>query len=141
MVRKRYAGVVVKSGDTVLLCKRSPEKKSFPNMWAIPAGKIEKGENTQDAARREFFEETSIDIDDKAISFVGILPVYSKENEIKSMMYVYLLESDERLEPDLDLAVDGHEHTEWGYFSLKTIETIQMGKYMSNLLKIILNKN
>ena len=39
---QRYAGVVLKKGNKVLLCKRSPEK-SLPNTWSIPSGHLEDG--------------------------------------------------------------------------------------------------
>ena len=37
---KKWAGVILRNKDEVLLCKRSP-KKSLPNTWSIPSGKIE----------------------------------------------------------------------------------------------------
>lgn len=140
METKRYAGVIVKSSDKVLLCKRSPDKNSFPNVWSLPAGKVENGESTKDAAKREFFEETNIDVDNLSLNFVGILPVFSKHNKIKSMMYVYLLNSDEELNPDLEEAVDGHEHTDCGYFSEHQLDDMKLGKHLSKLLKIIFKK-
>ena len=57
MELKKYVGVLVKNGDKCLLCKRNAEG-SFPGMWSLPAGKIEKNENSRDAAVREFKEET-----------------------------------------------------------------------------------
>ena len=42
---KKWAGVILRNDDEVLLCKRSPEK-SLPNVWSIPSGKIEDGEST-----------------------------------------------------------------------------------------------
>ena len=69
MNTKRYAGVVVKCRDKVLLCKRN-NHGSFPVMWSIPAGKIEEDETTQEGAKREFFEETAIDIDSNDLKFI-----------------------------------------------------------------------
>ena len=43
MELKKYVGVLVKNGDKCLLCKRNAEG-SFPGMWSLPAGKIEKNE-------------------------------------------------------------------------------------------------
>ena len=36
-------------------------------------------------------------------------------------MYVYSLEVDEEIYPDLENAVDGGEHTECGYFSISNL--------------------
>ena len=68
---KKWAGVILRNKDEVLLCKRSP-KKSLPNTWSIPSGKIEYGESPGQAAIREFYEETNIELSTK-IDFVGFV--------------------------------------------------------------------
>jgi len=47
---------------SILLAQRSAEK-SFPLQWEFPGGKIEEGENSQEALKRELFEELNIKID------------------------------------------------------------------------------
>lgn len=139
MKKQRYVGVMVKCKDEILLCKRNGEG-SFPNMWSIPAGKIELGEKTQDAAKREFFEETAINIDDKEIKFVGIIPRYSRDgSKIKGLMYVYLLEVEKYLEPNLELAIDGDEHSDWKYVNFKNVRIEDSGKFLYKLIKIVFN--
>ena len=44
----------------LLVTKRSPEKKPYPNMWEITGGAVVAGEDSLDAARRELREETGI---------------------------------------------------------------------------------
>lgn len=45
-----------------LLMRRSPEKKTFPNIWEIGAGgSTIQGETAEESARRELREETGID--------------------------------------------------------------------------------
>ena len=51
MLKRRYAGVVVKCKDKVLLAKRN-NLGSFPGMWSIFGGKVEENEDTKDAAKR-----------------------------------------------------------------------------------------
>ena len=141
METKMYVGVVVKCKDKVLLCKRN-NKGSLPGMWSIPAGKLEEGETTKDAAKREFFEETDIDIDGADISFAGIIPRHTRDGKkIKGLMYVYLYEVNEEINPDLENALDGAEHTECNYFQLKDISPETSGTYLHMLLEIILGKN
>ena len=140
MKQQRYCGVIVKCGNKVLLCKRSTEG-SYPGMWSIPCGKLEKGETTKDGAKREFFEETSVDIDDMNITFVGLIPRHSKDGKkIKGIMYVYLLEVKDIIEPDFDLAIDGHEHSDWKYFGLEQIDENTTGKKLCKMLKILLKE-
>lgn len=138
MDSKRYAGVMVKCNDKVLLCKRN-NLGSFPGMWSIPGGKMEEGESSQESAKREFFEETAVDISDKELTFIGLLPRHTRDGKkVKGLMYVYQLNTDKPIEPDFAAAKDGEEHTEWAYFSLNEIDHNKCGEYMYKLSEIVL---
>ena len=54
-------------------------------------------------------------------------------------MYVYRLDSDVELEPDLENAKDGEEHSDWGYFSINQIKPENSGTYLHKLAEILLN--
>jgi ADP-ribose pyrophosphatase YjhB (NUDIX family) len=138
MDKKRYTGVIVKCGDKILLCKRN-NLGSFPGMWSIPGGKVEEGETTQEGAKREFFEETAINIENETLTFVGMIPRHTRDGKkIKGLMYVYLLNVESPIYPDLETAIDGEEHTECGYFSLDEISEEKSGEYLPKLIEIIL---
>lgn len=138
MDKKTYTGVMVKCGDKILLCKRN-NQGSFPGMWSIPGGKLEEGESTQEGAKREFFEETAVDIDDLELKFVGLIPRHTRDGKkVKGIMYVYLLEVDKEIHPDLEHAMDGEEHTDWGYFPINEISVEKSGEYMYKIAEIIL---
>jgi 8-oxo-dGTP pyrophosphatase MutT (NUDIX family) len=138
MDKKRYTGVIVKYKDKILLCKRN-NQGSFPGMWSIPGGKLEEGETTQEGAKREFFEETAVGIEDQELTFVGMIPRHTRDGKkIKGLMYVYLLNVDKPIYPDLENAIDGEEHTECGYFSLDEITEEKSGEYLHKLMEIIL---
>jgi ADP-ribose pyrophosphatase YjhB (NUDIX family) len=138
MDKKRYVGVAVKCGNKLLLCKRN-NQGSFPGMWSIPGGKLEDGETTQEGAKREFFEETAIDITDKDITFVGLIPRHTRDGKkLKGLMYVYLLNVDEEIMPDLVNAIDGEEHTDAKYFTIDEIKPEMSGEYMSKMAEILL---
>jgi ADP-ribose pyrophosphatase YjhB (NUDIX family) len=140
MKEKIYVGVVVKVNDEVLLCKRST-KGSLPGMWSVPAGSVEVGETTKEAAVREFHEETDIIIGSDDLNFVGLVPRTSRDGKfIKGWMYVYLLESNAFLYPDLENAKDGSEHSECGYFTYEDILELNTGKFFKKLLEAILNR-
>ena len=97
---KRYSGIVVKNGDKVLLCKRSPHE-SLPNEWSIPSGKIENNETPKEAAYREFHEETNVKIKDD-IKIVDLFNMYKKDGETKKgLMYVFLHEVNKPIKPNL----------------------------------------
>lgn len=140
MKNQRYAGVMVKCDNRLLLCKRN-NLGSYPGMWSIPGGKIEEGESSQDGARREFFEETAVNIDDKELTFIGLVPRHTRDGKkVKGLMYVYLLNTVEQIEPDFAEAIDGEEHTEWKYFTLSEIDPMSCGEYFHKLAEIILQK-
>lgn len=138
MESKRYAGVMVKWNDKILMCKRNSEG-SFPGMWSIPGGKMEEGESSQQSARREFFEETAVNIDNKDLKFIGLLPRHTRDGKkVKGLMYVYQLDVDSPIEPDFAAAKDGEEHTEWDYFTIDQIDFRKCGEYMHKLAEIVL---
>lgn len=139
MDKKRYTGVMVKWGDKILLCKRN-NLGSFPGMWSIPGGKLEDGESTQEGAKREFLEETAVDISDKQLEFIGLIPRHTRDGKkIKGLMYVYLLKTDTPIEPDFTKAIDGEEHTEWGYFSFDQVDPLETGEYIHKIAEIVLS--
>ena len=51
---------VFNSRGELLLTKRSPEKRSYPNKWDPTGGAVLAGENSLQAIQRELFEETGI---------------------------------------------------------------------------------
>ena len=138
MEKKRYVGVMVKCKDKVLLCKRN-NLGSFPGMWSIPGGKLEENETPMEGAKREFLEETDVNINDKEITFIGLIPRHTRDGKkVKGLMYVYLLEVEEQIIPDLLNAIDGEEHTDSGYFTLDEINPETSGDYFQSLAEIIL---
>ena len=51
--------VVLVNGDRLLLVRRAG---SYAGMWCIPCGHVERGEDVRKAARREFGEETGLEV-------------------------------------------------------------------------------
>jgi ADP-ribose pyrophosphatase YjhB (NUDIX family) len=58
---KIVAGCVPEYAGRILLCRRAIEPRL--GYWTIPAGFMENGETTQDAARRESIEEALADVE------------------------------------------------------------------------------
>ena len=133
---KKWAGIILKHDDEVLLCKRAPDK-SMPNVWSIPSGKIEDGESPGQAAIREFYEETNIELDPK-IEFVGFIDKFKKDGTKKGHMFVFYMESKTKMEPDLENAKDGFEHTECEYFNKENLPQQENNEELMDLLKKIL---
>ena len=53
---------VLRDGDRVLLCHRSPLRRWYPDVWDLPGGHVDPGEPPGAALARELREELGIDI-------------------------------------------------------------------------------
>jgi ADP-ribose pyrophosphatase YjhB (NUDIX family) len=113
---KRYAGILVKTEDKVLLCKRAEGDDKHDGEWSIPVGTVKKNEEPIDGAYREFYEETNIEITDE-IELNALIGFVNKQ-ELKGILYVYLYEVDREFDVNLEDAMDNHEHTDCGWFGL-----------------------
>jgi 8-oxo-dGTP diphosphatase len=132
---KRFSGILVKCNDKVLLCKRSDDN-TLPGVWSIPGGGIEDGESPEQAARREFYEETNHKVSGD-LNLIGFIDRFNKDGSfLKGFMYVYSLEVNEEIYPDLEGAKDGGEHTECGYFG---VDDLPIKEKNGEFYKIVLN--
>lgn len=61
---------VLLDGARVLLCHRSAERRWYPDVWDLPGGHVEPGEQPLDALRRELLEELGIEVEARACAFV-----------------------------------------------------------------------
>ena len=105
---KRYAGILVKCGDEVLLCKRN-NNGDLPGVWSVPCGHVEKGESPKEASIREFHEETNLNVENP-IQLIGMITRYTRDGmRVKGLMYVFLMEVDKKIIPDLKKAKDGYD--------------------------------
>jgi ADP-ribose pyrophosphatase YjhB (NUDIX family) len=134
---KKSAGVIVKSGNKCLLCKRS-NVETYSGEWSIPGGKVELGEEIIDTAHREFYEETNEKLTGD-LEFLGVMGrMNRKGTKQSSMMYVFLADVKEPIHPDLENAEYGEEHSECGYFSIDDLpEPIgeNLKEYLTKVLK------
>ena len=128
---KESSGIIVQFDDRVLLCQRSDNGK-----WAIPMGGVEENEDPKDAAYREFYEETNLEIVEP-IKYLGKIKRY-KSGKLKNVLNIYLFEVNNEIEPNLSHAEDGFEHTECGYYTKKEMLKLNMDKSLKDFIcKII----
>jgi len=133
---RRSAGVILKYGDEVLLCKRGP-KETLPNIWSIPGGGIENSESPGQTAIREFHEETDIEINTD-LDLVGIIDNFNDDGTKRGMMFVFLQNTKDKKDPDLNKATHGHEHTSCKYFKLDDIPKQKEVKLLYDIIKKVL---
>lgn len=126
----KYAGVIVRSNNKCLLCKRAGYHKFLPNVWSFPSGHVEKSEEDIEAAKREFNEETGLVA--KNLKFASKMT-----SDNNGDIAIYYMDIPFELLPDLKSAKDGHEHSECRYFSKEDLPntTPQLKKILEILLK------
>jgi mutator protein MutT len=56
---------VISKGNKYLVLQRGADEIAFPNRWAFPGGKLEKGEDILSVLKREVLEETGLEIEDQ----------------------------------------------------------------------------
>lgn len=59
MMRQIVNALLLRDGQ-VLLAKRSPHRRAYPDRWSFPGGHVEAGETFEQALRRELQEELGI---------------------------------------------------------------------------------
>jgi 8-oxo-dGTP pyrophosphatase MutT (NUDIX family) len=105
------AGLVAQFGNLVLLGRRSRHCHALAGHWSMPCGMIDPGETPEQAAAREFFEETGVKAN-KSINFLNDFEV--SENKFFAL---YTIEIDDLIFPSSE-AIDAIEHDEWGFFKI-----------------------
>ena len=62
---------IINDKGEYLIQKRSPNKKKYPNMWAMTGGAVIYGENSQEACIRETHEELGLELDIDNLKKIG----------------------------------------------------------------------
>jgi ADP-ribose pyrophosphatase YjhB (NUDIX family) len=104
---KIVVGAVCRWQDRVLLCRRAIEPRA--GFWVVPAGYLERGESTEDGARREASEEAGA-----RIELTGLLALYN----VVRIAQVQLFYGARLLDPNL---VAGPETLELDLFDWRAI--------------------
>lgn len=107
MLPKRISarGVVIHNGKILLIHRKSDGKEYY----SFPGGGIEKGETSEEACRREVFEETSI-----KVKSVNLIYVITHENNTQHDIYVCeYLSGEPKLDPNAPEIQEMKEGLEW----------------------------
>ena len=107
-----------KSGK-ILLLKRSGINNFYKDMWQLPGGKVDKGENVTNAIKRELKEETNCN--NNNLVFEKVFLFNQKFNEFKGKHLLMVFSC--KLVGKLKLSED---HVEYNYFSLDEIKSLKL---------------
>ncbi len=106
--------IMNKNGE-FLIQKRSPNKKSYPNMWSITGGATEIGEITLQTVIRECKEELSIDVNVNNLELIMTLKVRHDFTDI------WLLKQDIDIE---NIVLQKEELTEVKWITVEDLKTM-----------------
>ena len=94
---RAIAVLIINNKNEILMQKRCPNKKVYPNLWSIfVKGHVRSGETSIDACIRELSEEVGINIVEDELKYLyTIYEEVIKENFIERIFYdTYLLKKD-----------------------------------------------
>ena len=112
----------------VLIAKRSPTRKIYPNKWGCGGGQVHPGENFHDATLRQIKEELGVDVEIIAPhSCYEILTSDLPQKRIPGIQFICKVISGEP-------KINSHEHTEWKWQPISALDTIDL---LSNFKTVI----
>jgi 8-oxo-dGTP diphosphatase len=114
--------VILNDEDEILLLKRPPSVKWSPDKWALPGGKLESGETSLVAVKRETKEETSL-----VIAALKKIPIVLD----KPVVSYYTRHYSGSIQLD-------HEHTDWSWVSRSDITTYDLAPGVLQLFDWVL---
>lgn len=88
-----FAGGILANQEGKVLLQLRGDKKT----WAIPDGAMELGESSLDAAVREFYEETGIQVQAKRLLnvYTNFDEVYPNGDQVQTIVFIYELTAPE----------------------------------------------
>ena len=121
-------GIIKNDANEILIVKRHPKSRTDPEMWELPGGKVESGEEFADALVREIKEETNLDVEIGDFA-EAIQNNYSHKRTVQIMMYLCEVKGEIKI---------SDEHTEWMWASLEKIKGLEIS---TSLKKVLENRN
>ena len=109
----KAAGIVLTFNGLTLIGRRSQFTETFQGYWSMPCGMIDQNENAKDAAIREVYEETLINLNPQNVNFLTSYQINNTDE-----FAVFHSELDDLIFPDKK-AKDFFEHDEWAYYNIE----------------------
>lgn len=123
--RLSVKAVIFDDANRILLLKRSPESKGNPDKWDLPGGKVDPGENFEEALHREIFEETGLNV-----SLNHVLGTAESENPVYKVAYLIFAAYCTGGEVHLS-----HEHPSYAWVSLTDTWKMDLVPHFATILQ------
>ena len=118
------------NGDAILLMKRSPHRRVFPNKYNGIGGHIERDEDPFDGAIREIKEETGLDVHDVKLRAIHNIDAGHKSGII---LFVFTAISDKRE------FVDNEKEGTLHWINREDLESVDLVEDLPIILERVLN--
>lgn len=122
--------VAVRRGDTLLLVKRGREPSR--GFYAFPGGRVETGENAEEAARRELREETGLDIGNLAPLREYLVSGMKDGQELRYRLMVFSGDH------QVGEAQAGDDAEEAGWFDLEAMRGMKLSDFVFDVAQEVL---
>ena len=125
----RIVTAVLRDGDRVLLCHRRAGRRVYPDVWDLPGGHVEEGEDPQESLVRELREELGITVSE---------PSGPPMHEIRTAtfaMQIWLI--DRWTGTPVNAAPDEHDAVAW--FETSDLDSLRLAheSYLSMLTAVL----
>lgn len=103
----------------VFLPKRASTKKFLPDVYEIPGGHIDFGEDIVDGLKREITEEFGM-----TISVGDPFAAFTYKNHIKGSHSIEVIYFATFVEPIININIDPEDHSEYGWFAENELDKV-----------------
>lgn len=144
-LHKEICVFILNDQKEVLLQKRSPNKKAYPNRWALLTGRVELNETFKNAAIREINEEVGLKINKENLNLFS-KRTFTNDNIHYEITYFYYIKSNLK-ESDFIIQKEELSQVKWINIDVvidmieKQQDNIVINKNKSELLKYLKNLN
>lgn len=144
-LHKEICVFILNDQKEVLLQKKSPNKKAYPNRWALLTGRVELNETFKNAAIREINEEVGLKINKENLNLFS-KRTFTNDNIHYEITYFYYIKSNLK-ESDFIIQKEELSQVKWINIDVvidmieKQQDNIVINKNKSELLKYLKNLN
>lgn len=115
---------IMNSKGELLVQKRSKNKESYPDMWAMTGGSALKGENAKKAICREAKEELGIKVEQSELELI------KKVRTTKTFIHIFFIKKDIEIE---DLKLQSEEVSEARWLAVSEVDKMaNKGEFIRN---------
>ena len=120
-----HVSAAILKDHKILLIRRKPDKKYFPNYWTCPGGKVEGSESLAETVKREVEEETGLQFQPtKPFQFYDLF-----HDDIHSVGHAFLGTYSGTIKTESDESVG------FGWFSYAEAKELPLAHYVGLLIE------